>query len=114
VTHYPKSGHKRVRFGVGVWRCDADNITHAHNLYDALVLVDVHRIIRKDNIRCGTANCAGRAVALFSSEAFGEVVAQELGDISPQNLIAVGIQMNVVGLKKRDERLFIWPKEIRI
>ena len=37
---------------------------------------------------------------LLSSEAFGEVVAQELADISPQNLIAVGVQMNLVVLKE--------------
>ena len=51
---------------------------------------------------------------LLSSEAFGEVVAQELGDISSQNLIAVRVQMNLVALIEREQRLFIWPEEIRI
>ena len=47
---------------------------------------------------------------LLSGEAFGEVVAQELGDISPQNLIAVGVEMNLVVLKERDYRLLVRPE----
>jgi hypothetical protein len=47
---------------------------------------------------------------LLSGEAFGEVVAQELGDIPPQNLIAVGVEMNLVVLKKRDYRLLVRPE----
>ena len=51
---------------------------------------------------------------LLSGEAFGEVVAQELGDISPQNLIPVGVEMNLVVLKERDHRLLVRAEEIRI